>query len=324
MSKLNRLQSIVVKTTIVLCVLFAPYFFSRLMSPTRLVQQKELSHISEYDLGQKNLTVAAYNIAHGRGTAASDSEGGNKEEREKRLEDIAELLKETDADVLILNEVDFDSSWSYGVNQAEYLALEAGYPYWVEQRNLDFRFLWMTWRFGNAILSKYPLTDVQLVKLPAHSTWELILAGKKQAVSSVINFDGQRVRIISAHLSHRSSTLRIQSAKDILEHMQEKPLPTILAGDMNSMPIQLVQPEVKSVQQTAIKVFKDSGQFTFPPIKVPLTKPEMTFHSEDPKLMIDWIFIPKNWTFDSFEVEASTLSDHRLIKANLGLSPVEP
>ncbi len=324
MSKLNSLQAIVIKTAIVLCVLFVPYFFSLLMSPNRLVQQKKLPNSPTHEPEFKTLTVAAYNIAHGRGTAASNSEGGNKEEREQRLQDIAQLLKETDADVLVLNEVDFDSSWSYGVNQAEHLAQEVGYPYWVEQRNLDFRFLWITWRFGNAILSKFPLTDTQIIKLPAHSTWEFILAGKKQAVSSVLNFDNQRVRVISAHLSHRSPALRIQSAKEILEQMQESPLPTILAGDKNSMPIQLIHPEEESVSQTAIQVFEDSGQFTLPPLRGPLKSSEMTFHSEDPKWMIDWIFIPRHWIFDSFEVEPGTLSDHRLIKANIRIPKVQP
>ena len=76
--------------------------------------------------------------------------GGKPSERSDRLREIADFLIEVDADVVVLNEVDFDASWSGHLNQAEFLASRAKYPYRVEQRNLDFRVLGWTWRFGNA------------------------------------------------------------------------------------------------------------------------------------------------------------------------------
>ena len=95
--------------------------------------------------------------------ATSNWQGGTLKERETRLTQIADLLRDLDADIVVLNEVDFDSSWSSSTNQARYLAKQAGYPYWAEQRNLDFRILIWKWRFGNAVLSKYPIIEAGVV-----------------------------------------------------------------------------------------------------------------------------------------------------------------
>ncbi len=162
------------------------------------------------------LRIACYNIAHGRGVAKSNWEGGNRAEMSARLDQIAELLRRIDADVVVLNEVDFDSTWSYSVNQARILAEKSGYPFWIEQRNLDARILTWRWRFGNAIFSKHPITNAQIIDLPGFSKRETLLAGKKRAVICEINAGDKSFQIIGSHLSHRSEFLRVKSARMIV------------------------------------------------------------------------------------------------------------
>ena len=41
----------------------------------------------------------------------------------------------------------------------------------------------------------------------------------------------------------------------------------------------------------------------------------MTFRSDKPTHVIDWVMIPKSWEFQTYEVVDSTLSDHRPIVA---------
>lgn len=89
---------------------------------------------------RSTLRIGAYNIAHGRGTADGNWSGGDENERRGRLNAIAELITAADLDVVVLNEVDFAATWSYHVNQAAWIAEATEFPYWVEQRNLDFRF----------------------------------------------------------------------------------------------------------------------------------------------------------------------------------------
>ncbi len=110
---------------IALAVLLVPYLFSRMMSPSRRVAVYADASGAEKLRTTETLRVACFNIAHGRGLASSNWNGGTAAERMLRLVEIGDLLRKIDADVVVLNEVDFDSSWSHSVNQAEYLARRA-------------------------------------------------------------------------------------------------------------------------------------------------------------------------------------------------------
>ncbi|MCP4376056.1 MAG: hypothetical protein GY794_07780, partial [bacterium] len=80
------------------------------------------------------LRVVTYNIAHGRGTSDTNWQLDARDAQINRLREIANLLKEQKADIVVLNEVDFDSVWSGGMNQGRYIAENAGFPFLVEQR----------------------------------------------------------------------------------------------------------------------------------------------------------------------------------------------
>ena len=163
---------------IVVVLVLLPYAFSRLVSPWRRITVFSSDSVQTASVPTQ-FRVACYNIAHGRGLAKSNFNGESAERRLQRLDEIADLLVDIDADIVVLNEVDFESSWSQSVNQAEYLASKAGYPFRVEQRNYDLRVLSWKWRFGNAVLSRFPVQNVRLLDLPDHATWEAVVAGKK-------------------------------------------------------------------------------------------------------------------------------------------------
>ncbi len=301
-------------------VLLVPYLFSRLAGPWRClsVYSKPAPGVSESPAPNRPLRIACYNIAHGRGIADSNWAGGGPADRIARLEQIAELLRQIDADVVVLNEVDFDSSWSYSVDQARYLARKAGYAYWAEQRNLDFRILTWKWRFGNALLSKYPIENAQVADLPGYSAWETILAGKKRGLICDIKFGDDVVRVIGAHLSHRSESLRVDSAKLLTEIAADSTAPTIVAGDLNSTPSGFPQSNTDPTGANAMETFDNSGYFQRTPSSPPDTDDDLTFHSARPCSVIDWILIPRHWQYLRYAVEPSELSDHRPVYAEVG------
>jgi endonuclease/exonuclease/phosphatase family metal-dependent hydrolase len=270
--------------------------------------------------GQKpdlQLRLACYNIAHGRGLAESNWQGGSRAERTTRLDQIAQLLRNLNADIVVLNEVDFDSTWSHSINQAQYLAELAEYAHWTEQRNLDFRLLAWKWRFGNAVLSKYPIVEASVVDLPAYSTWEPILAGKKRGVVCDIQVGDQRVRIIGAHLSHRSESVRVASAALLGEIAAERRLPTFVAGDLNSTPPGFPESDRAPDGGNAIGALDRSRLFRRSPQNQPVGDHDLTYHSADPRSVIDWILIPSDWHFLRYGVERSQLSDHRPVYADV-------
>ena len=290
------------------------------MAPAnRLVIRKSAS--TEDAAIPDKLRIACYNIAHGRGLTESNWDGGDPSTRIQRLDQIADLLSEINADVVVLNEVDFDASWSNHVNQAEYLAEQCGYRFWVEERNLDVRVVHRTWRFGNAILSKLPLSNAQLIDLPSYGELETLLAGKKRAFGVDVSFGNHDVHLVAAHLSHRSEDIRERSAQAIVDHVRQKGLPTVVAGDMNSSPKAFPKSSSTSDGRNAIETFLASNLFAASQPEVPKTPSVFTFRADDPKIVIDWFFATRDLNFEqSYRVIDSQLSDHRPIVVEVRIS----
>lgn len=245
------------------------------------------------------LRVGCYNIAHGRGgePGGSNWEGGTREERQARLAEIGELIREKDLDVVVLNEVDFDCTWSHGVNQAEYLAEECGYGFWVEQRNLDLGLPFFRVAIGNAVLSRFPVKEVGGVEYPAVNWWEPILAGKKGGVKAVVSLpDGSEVEVLGVHAETRDEEVRKESVRELIRVSGER---AILAGDFNSVR--------GGDGTTAVDLVMGDGRWRE-------AKAEgATFPTGDVRVRIDWIFVPRGWEEIGSEVVVRELSDHAMV-----------
>lgn len=267
----------------------------------------------------ESLRILSYNIAHGRGLATSNWQGGTIESKQQRLADIAELLRSRDADIVVLNEVDFESSWSSCTNQAAFLAKGAGYKYWAEQRNLDFRVLTWKWRFGNAVLSRHPIVESRAIDLPGFSSIESILAGKKRGLDCLVEVHDQKVRILAVHLCHRSEAIREQSAEILRERVASDSTTTIIAGDFNSSPEGFPDSESDPAWGNAIDRLDASELFSRRPVTRPTSDSEFTYHSAKPTSTIDWILAPRESPFLEYSIVPSTLSDHRPVWAQISL-----
>lgn len=302
-------------------VLFAPYLASRVLSSARCVSIIELQAspdktINEGQSPADRLRVVSFNMAHGRGLAASNWDGGSFEARMVRLDEIAAVLDSLNADVVILNEVDFNCSWSHGINQAHYLAEAAGYPYRVEQRNFDMQIAWWSWRFGNAILSRLPVLEANVVDLPGYVWWETALAGKKRGIWCELQWDDRQFVLIGIHLSSRSETLRVESAEHIitlLERTQHDSV--ILAGDMNASPPGFTFAQQDDNGRNTMDIFVQSTLFRRRPDGSHAVDADLTFSSNQPDRAIDWILIPPSWEFVEYIVHRSDVSDHGAVLA---------
>lgn len=255
------------------------------------------------------IKLATFNIAHGRGTAKSN--WSKKNERIKRLSAIASLLKEKNIDITVLNEVDFESTWSGNSNQAEIIAQEAGFKYVVEQRNYVLGLPFLKLKFGNALLSRFPIKKSVIVELHPYSRFESFVFGKKNGLISDVSITKDlSVKIFSAHLDHRSENTRVQCAKKIIDYAHKSLLPFLLIGDFNSSPSYFPNAEVDSSGLSAMDIILRSGLFSTLPTEKP-SYDQMTFSSANPSQVIDWILVPKDWDILYYEVPDIKLSDHR-------------
>ena len=108
---------------VVLAVVFGPYLVIRFASPGRVVQVFNTASSNQPPNASGEVSILIYNIAHGRGAISSNLEEGGAEKR-ARIKQIAKLIQDVDADIVILNEADFCATWSGHQNQAEALAIK--------------------------------------------------------------------------------------------------------------------------------------------------------------------------------------------------------
>ncbi len=267
------------------------------------------------------LRIATYNIAHGRGVASGNWSGGSPADRETRLLAIAKLLGESEVDVVVLNEVDFNSTWSGGINQAKYLADQLGLSFRAEQTNIDLALPFLSWRFGNAVLSRYPITDARLVDLPAPSGVEAVVAAKKRGLLCTIDpGEGREFRVLAVHLEPRSRFVRLESAHCLSRVAGEDDIPLVICGDFNSTLLGISRSATDTDGESALTSLIRRGNLRAT-IQDESSGRGFTFPSALPSRTIDWILIPREWAVISHSVPRADLSDHLPVIAEVAPTP---
>lgn len=269
----------------------------------------------------QELRVGCYNIAVGRGGkfGAMNWEGGDRDTKIDRVRQIGQLLKTAQLDVVVLNEVDFSSFWSGHIDQAQLIAREAGYPYLVEQRNIDVAIPFCRIQSGNAILSRYPIIKARFVDFPNPSRLQELLGGdtKYGVVCTLELPQDEQIRVFAVHLTVHGEAFRVASVRKILEVYQESEIPLIALGDFNAAPTGYPQFYEDSEGNNAIDLLMQSQQFSTSPSGLPANPHDFTFPSEHPDRVIDWIFVSPPWQLTQKRVLTSDLSDHLPVIARL-------
>jgi endonuclease/exonuclease/phosphatase family metal-dependent hydrolase len=145
--------------------------------------------------------------------------GGVGRDRRYHPARIAQVVGETRADIVALQEV---GSRASAENLLAVLVRETGFHavdgWTCKQNGCD---------FGNAVLSRYPIAE--------STRLDLTLPGfePRGAVDVVIAVPGGPLRVIATHLGLRPSERRDQVKRLLAALEREKPLPTVLTGDVN-------------------------------------------------------------------------------------------
>ena len=153
------------------------------------------------------LRVATYNVKHA-------AEGVAK---------IAGVLKEADADIVGIQEVDYLNSRSPNQDQPKLIAKAAGYEYYKFTPAIDYK----GGKYGTAILSKYPIDSFEVTKLDAKGQ-------EGRAIGhAVIDVGGVKVDFFNTHLSFEEKSIRTGQFEDVAA-MLEKCGHFILTADFNT------------------------------------------------------------------------------------------
>jgi len=236
------------------------------------------------------LRILCYNIHYGQGNDGVYD-----------LERLAAVIKAADPDLVALQEVDVLVRRSGQVHQAEKLGELTGLSvhYGPTQH-------YEGGLFGNAVLSKLPVTRTVIHPLPyTEATPELTTYPRGFVAVTVEGPDGKPFRFVSTHFQHNVEEDRVAEAEAVnaLLAAGGDALPTILAGDINAVPD---SEPMKVLLSRWTNVTDEPAAPTVP--------------SKDPKSRIDYIFFRKGDPFEVIEakvVPEAMASDHRPVFAVL-------
>lgn len=240
--------------------------------------------------GDGELRVLCYNIHYGQGNDGVYD-----------LERLAAVIKAVDPDIVALQEVDVMVRRSGQVHQAEELGRLTGLDvYYGPTQHFEGGL------FGNAILTKLPVSRVWIQPLPyTEATPELTTYPRGFVAVTVKTPGGKDVRVVSTHFQHNVEEDRVAEAEAVNRYLavESEKIPTILAGDINAVP-----------DSEPMKVLLSKWTNVIDAEAAP------TVPSKEPKSRIDYIFYRQGDPFEIVEtrvIAEEMASDHRPVFAVL-------
>jgi endonuclease/exonuclease/phosphatase family metal-dependent hydrolase len=153
-------------------------------------------------------------------------------DRQRSETRIAAVIAELAVDVIGLQELDLHRARSAGVDQAGVIAAELGWDYHFHSAMQSGEE-----HYGNAILSRYPLTVRRTVCLPGIPPF--FCRETRGAIGVEVAMDFGAVNLINTHFGlgrrERSLQAELMTSADWLAPDRDG-LPLILLGDLNSLP----------------------------------------------------------------------------------------
>ncbi|TXD53212.1 MULTISPECIES: endonuclease/exonuclease/phosphatase family protein [unclassified Polaribacter] len=284
---------------LLLLIAFIIFFFWASSSTLEEKEYAKLTIVNSNVLPVKDsiFSIVTYNIGYLSGMTNNLPIAKPKELFDKNLQKVLKETKKSAPDIIAFQEIDYNASRSYHVNQEEQIA-NLGYPFRAKTINWDERYLpfpyWpISMHFGKvvsgqSIISKYPLKEQQRIVLPrvADSPFHrdaFYLDRLAQIVKVVLN--GKDVMVINIHLEAFDTATRAKQFKEVLKLFNQfkEVYPTILLGDFNAS---------ATNKNTVIKELfemKGVGNAAFD-----LSNIENTFDAKNPYERIDYIFYTKN------------------------------
>ncbi|WP_088105501.1 endonuclease/exonuclease/phosphatase family protein [Halalkalibacter urbisdiaboli] len=225
----------------------------------------------------KMITVTTYNMRYGRGL-----------DNRVDLNRTIETLNSLNADIISLQEVERYSIRSQFIDQVTEIANALDMNV-VFNPSLSFPGLY----YGNAILSKFPINDTEIISFLTKRENRSALLSEIQVTSS------QKIYVLNTHLGLNEDE-RLEAINVIRDQTETLDAPIILTGDLNALPDK--------------EEYQEWNHFL---TKSNLGIPIQTYYSEN--WQIDYIFHSCDFEVEEVTVLESEASDHFPVSAVLHL-----
>lgn len=210
---------------------------------------------------------------------------------------IADVIRKADVDVVALQEVDNGARRSGKVDQlAELAKLTGMHGRFGKARDFD------GGEYGQAILSRRPIEQLEIHKLPGENAQE-----ERIALLTTIRQPGPLpdLLFVGTHLHHLEESRRVAQAAELTRALKEpvaRGAAVILVGDMNAKP-----------DGEAMNLLRETWDDTGDAAK-------LTFPADKPDRNIDYVLLPKGHKWEivsSTVIEEPVASDHRPVVVEL-------
>ncbi|HEU5168445.1 MAG TPA: endonuclease/exonuclease/phosphatase family protein [Chitinophagaceae bacterium] len=264
-------------------------FICAALSKNNVAAPIKLNAFKEYNKARVDtLKVLTYNVHH------CNPPGKNLID----VSAIVNVVKQSNASIVALQEIDVNTSRSgKDLDQAEAIAKACG-MYFCFGKALDFA----GGGYGVAILSKYPISDVQTLLLPKDVDPK---AEQRVLLTARLTIGNNKyIRFASTHLDVVNESNREQQVNVIIKKMATDSLPFIIGGDFNATP-----------KSNSIKLLDKAFQRS-------CTECTPTIPQDTPTDAIDFIAFDKRVAkkikiVKHFVITETYASDHRPVYAEL-------
>jgi len=216
------------------------------------------------------------------------------------LKRIASVINSVSPDFVALQEVDNQTGRTGKVDQANVLSELTGL-YSAYSKALDFQ----GGVYGNAFLSRHPLTKSTVHRLPNMEGHEQRVLLETE-ITLPHHGHKQSITFITTHVDHVANSPDRPAAIPVIEALaKQMSHPVFLAGDMNAAP---ESAEMTELMKTFTPANQDASLLTSP--------------AEHPRRQIDYIFYYPSTRWKTKQVEVldeAVASDHRALFAVLEL-----
>ena len=227
------------------------------------------------------ITVVSYNIGYASGLKNNLPVFLSKAEVLQNLDAMIATLKTLKPDLLFLQEVDFNSARTYGINQMEYLARGLETPYAAYVVTWNKRYVpWPYWPpkthfgrmlSGQAVLSRFPILQQETVPFPkpkSNPFWYNWFYLNRILQNISVQARGHVWHVWNAHLEAFDAPTRAEQVLKLADHIHQEKGTLLAVGDYNEDPGMFLKDfaqtglEIDHIYYTQPLLLRRRGHFT--------------------------------------------------------------
>lgn len=295
------------------------------------------------------ITVFSYNMHFGVGRD-DDHTKQTKQSILKRLDEISALIKRLGADVVMLQEVDYDSDRTYNMDQLRYIAEKTGLKYMAPVVTWKKGYIPYPWPpskmygkmlSGQAVLSRFPVVGniaVKQAKPESNPFWYNAFYLQRTLQQVTLEVNQKRLDLLNIHTEAFDLENRQKHAEQIFDYIEKYMSlkvdnsynALIMAGDFNAIPPEASlrnnfpdEPDNDMTNDKSVALIRKTGFEELIPLSKYTEDESSTFSfpSDAPNRRLDYFYISPELSFVKGRIvkEAGTLSDHLPLVAKIKL-----